>query len=84
MEDEAEKPLKKGMKDWLQIFKFPSVQRTTYDRYEYSAETMIFPLLGDKIVKDVTSADIKGLFSAWMEKGYAYSSARRAYYLLGE
>ena len=84
MEDEAEKPLRKGMKGWLEVFKFPSVQRTTYDGCERCAETMIFPLLGDKTVKDVTSADIKSAFSIWIERGYAYSSAKRAYYLLCE
>ena len=63
MEDEAEKPLKKGMKGWLEVFKYTSVERTTYDRCEFSADKMIFPMIGDKIVKDVTSADIEGLFS---------------------
>ena len=36
--DEARKPLKESMKNWLQVYKFPEVERTTYDRYECTAE----------------------------------------------
>lgn len=32
--DESKKPLKESMKNWLRVYKFPEVERTTYDRYE--------------------------------------------------
>ena len=35
--DEARKPLKESMKNWLRVYKFPEVERTTYDRYECQA-----------------------------------------------
>ncbi len=32
------KPLKESMKNWLRVYKYPEVERTTYDRYECTAE----------------------------------------------
>ena len=51
--DESRKTLKESMTHWLQVFKFPSVERTTYDRCECTVEHQIFPLLGDKVVGDI-------------------------------
>ena len=48
--DESRKTLKESMTHWLQVFKFPSVERTTYDRCECTVEHQIFPLLGEKVV----------------------------------
>ena len=36
--DESRKPLKESMKNWLRVYKYPEVERTTYDRYECKAE----------------------------------------------
>ena len=36
--DESKKTLQKSMQNWLQVFKFPSVEQTTYDRCECSAK----------------------------------------------
>mgnify|MGYP003307805743 CR=1 FL=1 len=38
------------LQNWLQVFKFPSVERTTYDRLECTAKNQIYTILGDKIV----------------------------------
>lgn len=46
--DESKKALQDSMQNWLQVFKFPSVEQTTYDRCECSAKNQIYPLLGDK------------------------------------
>ena len=35
------------MQSWLELFKFPSVERTTYDRCECTARNQIYPLLGE-------------------------------------
>lgn len=40
--DQARKTLKESMPHWLQVFKFPSVERTTYDRCECTAEHQIY------------------------------------------
>ena len=82
--DESRKMLKDSMQNWLQVFKFPSVEPTTYDRCECSAKNQIYPLLGDKAVGDITSADIKSLLNYWMNKGYAYTTVKKACVVLNE
>ena len=57
--DEARKTLQESMKHWLELFKFPSVERTTYDRLECTARHQIYPVLGEKTITDISSADIK-------------------------
>ena len=70
--DESKKTLQESMQNWLWVFKFPSVEQTTYDRCECSAKNQIYPLLGEKAVGDITAADIKNLLNYWMNKNYAY------------
>lgn len=82
--DESKKKLKDSMQNWLRVFKFPSVEPTTYDRSECSAKHQIYPLLGNKAVGDITSADIKNLLNYWMNKGYAYTTVKKAYVVLNE
>ncbi len=82
--DESKKMLKDSMQNWLRVFKFPSVERTTYDRCECSAKNQIYPLLGEKAVGDITSADIKSLLNHWMNEGYAYTTVKKVYVVLNE
>lgn len=82
--DESKKELMDSMQNWLQVFKFPSVEPTTYDRCECSAKYQIYPLLGEKPVGDITAADIKSLLNHWMNKGYAYTTVKKAYVVLNE
>lgn len=80
--DEARKPLKESLKNWLQVYKYPEVEHTTYDRYECIAEHQIYPYIGDKPVGDVTSADIKKLLTKHMNEGYAFTTSKKAYSVL--
>ena len=80
--NEARKPLKESMKNWLRVYKFPEVERTTYDRYECTAEHQIYPYIGNKPVGDITPADIKKLLTKHMNKGYAFTTSKKAYSLL--
>ena len=80
--DEARKPLKESMKNWLRVYKFPEVERTTYDRYECTAEHQIYPYIGNKPVGDVTPADIRKLLTKHMNAGYAFTTSKKAYSLL--
>ena len=82
--DESRKTLRESMQKWLEIFKFPSVERTTYDRCECTAKHQIYPVLGDKIVSDITAADIKDLLNQKMNEGYAYTTVKKVYVILGE
>lgn len=82
--DEAKKTLQESMQRWLEVFKFPSVERTTYDRCECTAKHQIYPILGDKVVSDITAADIKDLLNRKMNEGYAYTTVKKVYVILGE
>lgn len=82
--DEARKTLRESLQNWLQVFKFPAVERSTYDRAECVAKNQIYPLLGEKVVGDITSADIKKILNYWMTEGYAYTTVKKVYVLLNE
>ena len=82
--DESRKTLRESMQKWLEVFKFPSVERTTYDRCECTAKHQIYPLLGDKVVTDITAADTKDLLNQKMNEGYAYTTVKKVYVTLGE
>ena len=70
------------MDHWLKVFKFSSVERGTYDRLECTAKHQIYLLIVDKIVGDVTPADIKMLLNHWMNEGYAYTTVKKVHNLL--
>lgn len=82
--DKSRKLLKDSIQNWLEIFKFPTVEQTTYDRCECTTQNQIYPILGDKEVGDVTAADIKNLLTHYMNKGLAYSTVKKVYVLLNE
>ena len=82
--DESQQTLKDSMIHWLQVFKFPSVERTTYDRLECTANHQIYPLIGEKIVSDITAADLKSVLNHWTEQGYAYTTVKKVHNLLSE
>lgn len=80
--DESKKLLKDSIEHWLQVFKFPSVERTTYDRLECTAKNQLIPVMGDKVVGDITAADIRSLLNQRMNEGYAYTTVKKVYHLL--
>ena len=80
--DESKATLRDSMGRWLRTFKFPSVERGTYDRLECTARHQIYPIIGGKVVGDITSADIKSLLNHWMNEGYAYTTVKKVYHLL--
>lgn len=80
--DESKAKLGDSMANWLRVFKFPSVERGTYDRLECTARHQIYPLIGHKVVGNITSADIKAVLNHWMNKGYAYTTVKKVYNIL--
>lgn len=80
--DESKAKLEDSMNCWLRMFKFPSVERGTYDRLECTAKHQIYPLIGSKVVGDITSADIKAVLNHWMNEGYAYTTVKKVYNIL--
>ena len=82
--DESRKKLKDSMQSWLEVFKFPSVERTTYDRLESTARIHVYPALGDKVVSTIKATDIKKLLNDKMNDGYAYSTVKKIHGIIGE
>ena len=81
---ESNKTLRAGMQNRLEVFKFPSVERTTYDRYECTVLNQIYPILGEKVVGNITSADIQKVLNHWMNQGYAYTTVKKVHVILSE
>ena len=75
--DESKARLEESMGRWLRVFKFPSVERGTYDRLECTAKHQIYPIIGSKVVDDITSADIINKFKA--EALRTWSNGERIY-----
>ena len=82
--DESQKTIRESLTHWLQVFKFPSVERTTYDRLECTALHQVFTLIGEKIVGDITAADLKSVLNHWTGRGYAYTTVKKVHNLLSE
>ena len=80
----ANKQFKEGMQHWLEVFKYPSLQRTSYDRYEVTAKYQIYPFIGDKPIGNITAADLKIVLNEVMLSGKSYSTCKKAYLLLNE
>ena len=70
------------MSRWLWVFRFPFAERGTYDWLACTAIHQIYPIIGGKVVGDITSADIKALLNHWMNEGYAYTTVKKVYNLL--
>ncbi|MDY3896466.1 MAG: hypothetical protein SOZ74_09295, partial [Candidatus Fimenecus sp.] len=58
---EGNKTVKDSLLNYLQVFKFPNVERVTYDRNEQIYKNQIVPYMGKLIVSNITGADIKRL-----------------------
>ena len=80
----ARKTLEEGLGEWLRVFKFPSVERATYDRCECSAKNQVYPVLGKKVIGNITAAMIKKLLNDLMAQDYAYTTVKGTYNLLNE
>ncbi len=81
---ESKKRLKDSMQNWLEVFKYSSVERTTYDRLECTANNHIYPEIGDRVISTIKSADIKRILNDRMQKGYAYTTVKKIHNLLNE
>ncbi len=55
-----------------------------YDHCECTIEHQIFPLLGEKVVSDITVANLKEVLNHWMNQDYAYTTVKKVYIVLNE
>ena len=81
---EGNKTVKDSLLNYLQVFKYPNVERVTYDRNEQIYKNQIVPYMGKLIVSNITGADIKRLISTLTDKGYSFSTVKQTYNLLNE
>lgn len=82
--DESKKTIFVSMQTWLEVFKFPSIEHTSYDRMECTAKHHIYPEIGNRIVSTIKAADIKKILNDRMEKGYAYTTVKKIHNILNE
>ncbi len=82
--DESKKTLFVSMQNWLEVFKYPMVEHTTYDRLECTARHHAYPDLGERVVGTITAADIKKILNDRMERGYAFTTVKKIHDLFGE
>ena len=58
------------------------MDRGTYDRLECTAKHQIYPILGGKVVGDITSADIKRCRITECTKANAYTTVKKTHSIL--
>ena len=81
---EDKRKLSDSMQEWLEVFKYPALQRTSYDRLEVTAVAQIYPKLGDIPIGKISIEDIQNTINDVMISGLSYSTARKTYLLLAE
>ena len=81
---EDKRKLKDSMQEWLEVFKYPALQRTSYDRLEVTAVAQIYPKLGNIPIGKISIEDIQNTINDVMVSGLSYSTARKTYLLLAE
>ena len=82
--NESHEQLQVSMQRWLEVFKYPTVERTTYDRIENTAKNHIYPTLGIKIVSNIKAVDIKKILNEQMMNGYAFTTVKKTRDVFGE
>ena len=82
--NESNEQLQVSMQRWLEVFKYPTVEHTTYDRIECTAKNHIYPALGKKIVSTIKAVDIKKILNKQMMNGYAFTTVKKTRDVFGE
>lgn len=82
--DLTHQPLKKVIQKWLVIFRYPSVEKATFDRQESIINLYIIPKIGEKIVAEITAGDLNNLLTDMMYQGYSHATDKHAYTTLNQ
>ena len=82
--DLTHQPLKKVIQKWLVIFRYPSVEKATFDRQESIINLYIIPKIGEKIVADITAGDLNDLLTDMMFQGYSHETVKHTYTTLNQ
>lgn len=71
--------VKTYMNNWLVNYKKNEVKPSTYDLIESTCNNLIFPRIGNYQLAAVKPSDIQNMINDLTEKGYSYSTIRKAY-----
>lgn len=70
--------------NWLKTFKRGTIKDSSYDTLEKTIRNQIVPHIGLIHLQQVTPADIQGLLINLKEKGYSYSTVKKAHDCLND
>ena len=71
--------VKEYMSDWLLNTKQNELKPSSYDRLEETCKHQIYPFIGYYQIQELTSSHIQRLINLLTEKGYSYSTIKKAY-----
>lgn len=67
------------MNNWLMNTKQHELKPSSYDRLEETCKYQIYPFIGYCQIHELTAAHIQSLINSLTEKGYSYSTIKKAY-----
>ena len=70
--------------NWLKTFKRGTIKESSYDALEKTIRNQIVPYIGMVQLQQITSADIQKLLNDLKEKGYSYSTIKKAHDCLND
>lgn len=70
--------------DWAKTFKRGTIKDSSYDTLEKTIRNQIIPYIGIIHLQQVSSADIQGLLNTLKNKGYSYSTVKKAHDCLND
>lgn len=76
--------LQEYLYNWLKTFKRGTIKDSSYDTLEKTVRNQIVPYIGLIHLQQITSADIQNLLNDLKEKGYSYSTVKKAHDCLNE
>lgn len=76
--------LQEYLYNWLRTFKRGTIKDSSYDTLEKTIRNQIVPHIGLIHLQQVTSADIQSLLNDLKEKGYSYSTVKKAHDCLND
>lgn len=65
--------------DWLKKFKMGTIKESSYDALEKTIRNQIVPYIGEIQLQQVSAGDIQSLLNNLKERGYSYSTVKKAH-----
>lgn len=71
-------------KQWLSVFKMPTLKKSSYDRLDSVINNTIAKELGEMRVADVTPKDCQEVINKLVDEGKSFSSIKKVYDTMGD